>query len=92
VSRVSAFAPKIDPFWNPNRLHEQARAKDLKAALDALRKYGELYAVELAGFLGLRYSKAKSILRTLEGQGKVESRLDRSPVSGLGRRYYRAKR
>lgn len=52
----------------------------------------ELYSVQVAEAVGCRIAHAACVLRLLETDGVLTSRLERSPTSGNGRRVYRRAR
>ena len=66
----------------------QAKAEDLQRVVEVVKRHTKIYSVELSGFLGIRFTKAKSMLETLEDKGILKSAMEKAPRSGLGRRYY----
>lgn len=62
---------------------------DWSALIDALADGNELYAVQAGQLMGCKPEAARARMESLERDGVLVSRFARSPISGLGRRYYR---
>jgi len=86
---ICAYAPKVKkPIRKSPYARAQAREAEYKTALEIIGRHGLIYSADLALYMGIRISKAASILRTLGNRGFLFSERRRSPVSGLGRRYF----
>lgn len=68
------------------------RAKLFDEVLSIIERRGSVYSVDIAKALGVRTTKARSLLHSLEKLGLLKStKIDYSPKSGQGRRYYELK-
>lgn len=56
-----------------------------------LRDNGPAYAVEVGKAVGIRQARAGNRMRVLEERHELISEYRPSPLSGLGRRYYRVR-
>lgn len=66
-------------------------ARNRQRVLDHMRAFPfAQYSVEVAAALGMRFSSAATLLRTLERDGLLTSEFRPAVRSGLGRRYYKA--
>lgn len=68
---------------------QEVRTANEDKVLRYIRRVDEAYSVEAAGVLRCSSHSAASVLRRLEIEGFLVSRLEPSPKSGLGRRYYK---
>jgi predicted transcriptional regulator len=93
VSRPSALVGHDVPVPASLTLAEVKRAMrssryEMVQALVESRD-GEFYSAEIGRELGIPASVAAGALRRMEREGLLSSRTEASPISGLGRRYYR---